>query len=127
MGKALLVAIVLVLWMSATASATTTPKPSCLKSAGTQPAMNACAQLWLTAAQKRLTTAVGKARARFGQSLVSASQAAWMSYRNAECRLQASLHAGGSIHLFIYLTCEEGLTDARTTQIDRDVATTPHR
>ena len=57
---------------------------------------------------------------------MNASQAAWIAYRNAECRLQAALYAGGSIHPLVYLTCEERLTDIRTTQVQSDIANVSH-
>jgi uncharacterized protein YecT (DUF1311 family) len=104
----------------------TTPKPSCLKLAQTQPAMNGCAALWLKEADVRLAVALDAARTRFGSSFVRASQSAWVVYRNAECSAQASLYRGGSIYPLIYLTCEEALTDARTTQVQSDLANAPH-
>jgi uncharacterized protein YecT (DUF1311 family) len=88
--------------------------------------MNGCAASWLAAAQKRLTVALVADRKRFGAKAVAAAQAAWISYRNAECRAQASVYKGGSIYPLIFLTCEEALTDARTTQIERDLAHTSH-
>ena len=106
-------------------AASTTPKPSCLKLAQTQPAMSGCAALWLKSANARLTVALHAAQKRFGSSVIRASQAAWVVYRNAECSAQASLYRGGSIYPLIYLTCEEALTDARTTQLQRDLANAP--
>jgi uncharacterized protein YecT (DUF1311 family) len=106
-------------------SASTTPKPSCLKLAQTQPAMNGCAALWLKSADARLTVALHAAQKRFGSSVVHASQSAWVTYRNAECSAEASIYRGGSIYPLIYLTCEEALTDARTTQLASDLAHAP--
>jgi uncharacterized protein YecT (DUF1311 family) len=87
--------------------------------------MDGCARLWLTAAQKRVTAALASARRRFGTAALNASELAWVAYRNAECRLRASCYSGGSISPLLYLTCAEALTDARTAQLDHDLATAP--
>jgi uncharacterized protein YecT (DUF1311 family) len=87
--------------------------------------MNRCAGLWLTRAEARLGPALAAYRRRFGASVVNASEAAWLAYRNAECRAQASLYRGGSIYPLVVLTCEERLTDTRTAQIESDLASTP--
>jgi uncharacterized protein YecT (DUF1311 family) len=102
-----------------------TPEPACLKTATTQAAMNACAERWLVAAQARLTAELARARARFGAAAVDASELAWVTYRNAECRLQAGRYAGGSISSLVTLACWEALTDARTAQLVHDLAA-PH-
>jgi uncharacterized protein YecT (DUF1311 family) len=118
-------AAVAALAAGAGASAAPTPKPTCLKTAVAQAAMNRCAEIWLTRAEARLGTALAAYRRRFGASVVNASEAAWLAYRGAECRAQASLYRGGSVYPLVVLTCEKRLTDTRTAQIESDLASTP--
>ena len=84
--------------------------------------MNQCARIWLFDAQARLSKALRLERKKFPTKFVDASEAAWISYRNAECGLQASINSEGSIYPLIVFTCEERLTDARTAQILSDIA-----
>ena len=117
-----LAAVIAAACVTSVARAAGTPEPACLKTATAQAAMNACADRWLVAAQARLTAELARARTRFGAAAVNASELAWVSYRNAECRLQAGRYAGGSIYPLVTLTCWEALTDARTAQLERDLS-----
>lgn len=84
--------------------------------------MNQCAIIWLAHAQARLSKALRLERKKLPKKFVDASEAAWISYRNAECALEAEIYHGGSIYPLIVFTCEERLTDARTAQIQSDIA-----
>jgi uncharacterized protein YecT (DUF1311 family) len=88
--------------------------------------MNECAGAWLSKAQARLATALVKEKTKFAPTVVDSAQAAWVAYRNAECRMQASVYTGGSIYPLIYLICEEGLTDTRTLEVQAATANVPH-
>ena len=88
--------------------------------------MNGCAYLWLTRTQARLAQALATESKHFGAEFVRKSQAAWVTYRDADCRLQTSSYQGGSIYNLIYYTCEATLTDLRTKQVQTDIANLPH-
>lgn len=100
-------------------------KPPCVKAAKSQTAMNECAALWLSNAQTGLSRALARERKRLPVKSVNASQAAWITYRNAECRAEAAPYRGGSVYPLIYLNCQVSLTEARTTQIQHVIATLP--
>lgn len=105
--------------------ASPTPKPACLKTAASQTAMNQCAALWLSHAQARLAKILARERTKLPTTVVNASQAAWNTYRNAECRAEAAAYRGGSIYPLIYLTCEVYVTDARIALIQHVLANLP--
>src|SRR5579872_1299759 len=74
-GVALLVSV-------ATAGASQTPRPACLKTAQSQAALDECAGLWLTRADARLKVALAAERKRFGAGYVNASEASWLRYEH---------------------------------------------
>ena len=111
---------------AATASASSTPKPACLKTATSQADLNDCTGVWLRHAEARLAKALALASKKYEPGLVARSQKAWLAYRRQECLLEASVYAGGTIYPQIYGTCEVGMDDARTAELARDVANLPH-
>lgn len=85
--------------------------------AKTQLLMDRCATSTLAAAERRLAAALRAERARYGATAVRAAQTRWLSFRSAECRLEASPDKGGSIYPLVYATCELTLTRARIAQV----------
>jgi uncharacterized protein YecT (DUF1311 family) len=112
------IALILVGAWAASAGSGITPLPvlynrSCERSALTQIALDVCAGRELAQLQRELQNALAAQAKLYGWSLVGAAQAAWASYRDAECRLEASQNAGGSIYPLTYGDCEIALTVTR--------------
>lgn len=94
------------------------PSPDCAN-AMTQTDMNLCAARAADAADATLNTLYQKIRARLKGddptiALLTATQRAWIAFRDAECDFASSSVAGGSVHPMIRAGCIETLTLARS-------------
>lgn len=54
-----------------------------------------------------------------GRVLLRGAQRAWIAYRDAECRFQASESEGGTLYPVELLSCELDLTKDRTRTLQR--------
>ncbi|MGB3470915.1 MAG: lysozyme inhibitor LprI family protein [Erythrobacter sp.] len=58
----------------------------------------------------------GDGRPGYFQSLLEA-QCAWLTYRDAHCRVDGYTARGGSLEPLLVSTCKTGLTEARTAEL----------
>lgn len=80
--------------------------------------MNICADQSFQKADEELNALYNTIKARLAgdpetTSLLVAAERAWVSFRDAECKLASSGVSGGSIYPTIYAQCLEQLTNAR--------------
>lgn len=87
--------------------------------AGTQAQMNECAMASYQRVDDALNAvykqAAARAKSAGGQvpTLLLAAQRAWISYRDASCKAEAELYAGGSIMPLVHANCLQRLTGQR--------------
>ncbi len=78
-------------------------------------------QAYLQQLQKNLDAAqtpADKAQSTKTLDDLKAAQLAWINYREAQCKAEADIYAGGSIQPSMYSACMETLTRNRITQLD---------
>jgi uncharacterized protein YecT (DUF1311 family) len=85
--------------------------------------MNVCAHEDYEAADAKLNKTYGEIMKRLsddaeGRKLLQAAQRAWIGFRDAECDFSTADSQGGSIHPMLMSGCLQGLTEARTKQLD---------
>ncbi|WP_274425637.1 lysozyme inhibitor LprI family protein [Chelativorans sp. YIM 93263] len=88
-----------------------------------QATLNECAYDAYNTADERLNAEYKAVMKRLGdddatKSSLIAAQRAWIAYRDAECKFQASGVEGGSIYPTIRAFCLRQLTDARTQDLE---------
>lgn len=82
----------------------------------TQMEMNECAGAAYEKADKRLNQVYRKLEKT--PELV-ASEKAWIAFRDAECKYQASSVEGGSMQPMVYANCLQSLTEDRIKQLEQ--------
>ena len=82
----------------------------------TQMELNECAGMAYQKADKQLNQAYRKLQRT--PDLVAA-QRAWITFRDAECKYQASGFDGGSIQPMVYANCLQSLTEDRIKQLEQ--------
>lgn len=88
----------------------------------TQSDLNICADQDFKAADKTLNDVYRTIVKRLsqdpeGKTRLTASQKAWIAFRDAECDFQSGDSIQGSIHPMLVLICRTGLTKARTEEL----------
>jgi len=104
----------------------------CFATAMTQPAMTGCADAAFKRADARLNVQWAKTAAAYkrvdqnnkkaGQETgafdsLLRGQRAWLTYRQATCRAQGLINAGGTIRGMNELLCRASISDARTKEL----------
>lgn len=106
--------------------ATAAADPDCSQPQHAQRIINHCSSLAYQAADRRLTALVREVRAALRDSgdagRLDASQAAWVAYRDAQCRLEAPPSRRGSMWSMLYTICARLLTEARTQELQHYLA-----
>ncbi|HEY5072199.1 MAG TPA: lysozyme inhibitor LprI family protein [Caulobacteraceae bacterium] len=88
----------------------------------TQMEMNACAAATLKAADAKLAVAYAKLDPTPQRQ---AAELAWIAYRDAECRYEASVYQGGSIQPMVLANCMAERAKARTAELTALAAQEP--
>lgn len=88
-----------------------------------QTTLNECAKNNYLAADKELNTKFKAIQQRLTddtdiKNLLTQSQRAWISFRDAECIFSSSATAGGTIHPMLINDCKTRLTQERNKQLD---------
>ncbi len=88
-----------------------------------QASMNQCAAAAYAASDKRLNEVYRQVRDRLKDEpdtarALTAAQRAWIGYRDAECGFAASGVVGGSSYPMIHAMCLNGLTQARSKDLE---------
>ena len=93
--------------------------------AGTQRALNQCADSIFRKADMRMKTAYGKLLAALTDTTrrraLAASQDAWIGFRDKYCRFIASAYEGGSMYPMQLGFCLAGVTAERDKQLRADL------
>jgi len=95
--------------------------------ATSQSDMNFCAEKSLTASDAEMNKVYNEIRGRLKGDAhaikrLVAAQKAWIAFRDAECDFQSSDVKGGSIYPFLYNTCADSMTQARTKDLKANLS-----
>ena len=86
----------------------------------TQADINACAAISAKEADQALNQAYQQLKARLSpqqDALLVAAQLAWIRFRDAQCELERSIEAGGSLSTTSHLECVRRLSSAREQEL----------
>lgn len=98
-------------------------RTTCVATAKTQLQMDQCAQKHVKAVERELAGALRTEEKHYDKGLVSAAQQQWLTYRTAECTLEASPDKGGTIYPLTFATCELRVTKARLAEVEKATST----
>jgi uncharacterized protein YecT (DUF1311 family) len=99
---------------------------SCETSAGSQIAMDECAQSEFAEVQSQLAPILRYDDSRLGAKTFSSDQRQWIALRSSFCALEANLYRGGTIRPLIFQNCEVMFTANRIAQLKQFNAAIPH-
>lgn len=88
--------------------------------AQTQTEMNVTADKQFKRADARLNSVYRRVRASLdtrSRAKLEKAEHAWVTYRDAEAGLEASLYRGGSMEPMVYANVQRNLTDARIKEL----------
>jgi uncharacterized protein YecT (DUF1311 family) len=110
-------------------------QPATCQEAADQPARNACERQAFEVADAELAMVLGQLKARATEDdalegpevhttvdALAASQAAWLVFRDAECRWQSMAAAGDAIQPMLVSICATKLTRQRMRQLEIGVS-----
>lgn len=89
-----------------------------------QTSLNACAATAAAQAAETLDGlygALGTTLDAGGLARLEATQAAWMTYRDTFCAMQAAEYEGGSIYPMVLAYCREDLTNAQIPLLEQSL------
>lgn len=112
-------------WAAAGPALAKDDPPDC---AGSQQAMNQCADATLRAADQELNrryqAALRNALDEEARDKLRSAQRAWIPYRDTHCAWEADAARGGSLAPLLALSCHEAMTSIRTLKLSHDMLRT---